>query len=159
MLGLGSNQGDSRAILQAAVKELRTFLDDLEVSSLYRTKPQDYLEQNDFYNLAVCGFFSGEPHDLLDLLHTIENKHGRIRPAPIIKGPRTLDIDILFFGRKIINTDDLTVPHPAIAKRAFVLIPLLELCPKYSDPISGKLYAHILALLPDQGVENIGSLH
>ena len=98
ILGLGSNRGDSKTILAGAVNRLASFLYELRTSSLYITKPQDFIDQNDFYNMAVAGLYEGRPTSLLAMLQQIEADYGRNRDAEMPKGPRTLDIAILFFG-------------------------------------------------------------
>lgn len=155
ILGLGSNRGDSKMILAEAIKRLALFLNDIRISSVYITKPQDYLDQDDFYNMVVSGNYAGNPVSLLKTLQQIEADYGRNREAEIPKGPRTLDIDILFFGNKIITLDNppLIIPHPAVYRRAFALIPLLELYPDYLDPVTQQPLAAALAALPDQGVQ------
>lgn len=153
-MGLGSNRGDSKVILAEAIKRLTSFLSGIRTSSVYITKPQDYLDQDDFYNMVVSGNYTGSPASLLKTLQQIEADYGRNREAEIPKGPRTLDIDILFFGRQIVKLDNppLIIPHPAVYRRAFALIPLLELYPDYSDPVTQQPLAATLAALPDQGV-------
>lgn len=160
ILGLGSNRGNSKAILSGAVKKLSSFLHDIRSSSVYITSPQDYLAQDDFYNMVVSGNYEGSPQVLLTALQHIETEYGRNRTAEIPKGPRTLDIDILFFGLHVIKleTPPLIVPHPAVYQRAFALIPLLELYPDYCNPITHEPLAAVLVALPDQGVRKIGQL-
>ena len=121
ILGLGSNRGDSKTILSEAIKRLASFLSEIRISSIYITKPQDYFDQDDFYNMVVSGNYAGSPASLLKALQHIEADYGRNREAEIPKGPRTLDIDILFFGSQIITLDNppLIIPHPAIYRRAF----------------------------------------
>ena len=155
ILGLGSNRGDSKAILTGAIKRLASFLNDIRISSIYITKPQDYFDQNDFYNMVVSGLYTGSPASLLKMLQDIETDYGRNREHEIPKGPRTLDIDILFFGNQIVKHDNppLSIPHPAVYRRAFALIPLLELYPNYLDPVTRQPLASVLAALPDQGVQ------
>ena len=142
-------------ILAEAIKRLALFLNDIRISSVYITKPQDYLDQDDFYNMVVSGNYAGNPVSLLKTLQQIEADYGRNREAEIPKGPRTLDIDILFFGNKIVTLDNppLIIPHPAVYRRAFALIPLLELYPDYLDPVTQQPLAAALAALPDQGVQ------
>lgn len=154
ILGLGSNRGDSKVILAEAIKRLALFLSEIRTSSVYITKPQDYLYQDDFYNMVVSGNYAGNSVSLLKTLQQIEADYGRNREAEIPKGPRTLDIDILFFGRQIVtlNNPPLIIPHPAVYRRAFALIPLLELYPDYRDPLTQQPLAAALAVLPDQGV-------
>lgn len=155
VLGLGSNRGNSKAILEGAVCKLASLLADIRVSSLYITKPQDYLDQDDFLNMAVSGHYADSPLSLLKAVQRIEADYGRARSCEIFKGPRTLDIDILFWGTKSvkIHSPSLIIPHPALYRRAFALIPLLELFPDSIDPVTRKPLVAILASLPDQGVK------
>lgn len=157
VLGLGSNKGRSEAILRDALSRLHSILHAMQVSSLYKTKPQDYLLQADFLNLVAAGGYGGSAEQLLAAIQAIEAAYGRNRQAEIPKGPRYLDIDIIFFGTDCIRTPSLTVPHPALKKRCFVLIPLLELFPHYTDPVTGEPLQTALHALPDQGVMRIGA--
>ena len=154
LLGLGSNRGDSHGILAGAIKRLASFLGGIRISSVYITAPQDYLNQDDFHNMVISGLYEGSPASLLSTLQQIESDYGRNRNTEIPKGPRTLDIDILFFGTQVVTLDNppLVIPHPAVCRRAFVLIPLLELYPEYIHPVTGTPLAAALAALPDQGV-------
>ena len=154
ILGLGSNVGDSSAILRGAAKRLRTILHDIRVSSVYKTAPQEYVQQDDFLNLVISGRYAGTPQHLLADIQSIETAYGRNRSQEIPKGPRTLDIDILFFGTQCIQQadPDLCIPHPALVRRCFVLIPLLELFPAYRHPINGKPLAEVCSSLGNQGV-------
>ena len=125
----------------------------MRCSSIYQTSPQDYLEQDDFFNMVVEGEYEGSPLSLLDEIQKIETVNGRNREKEIAKGPRTLDIDILFFGDFSVDLPNLIVPHPQIKKRAFVLIPLLELFPDFEK---GSIsYKTLLPLLKDQRVNKI----
>jgi 2-amino-4-hydroxy-6-hydroxymethyldihydropteridine diphosphokinase len=126
-LGLGSNQGDSPAILAGALEELSHFGCITAVSSLYLTQAQDLPEQADFYNAVVAIRTDLRPLALLHLIGIIESDFQRRRTIP--KGPRTLDIDILLYGNQEYNLPNLTIPHPAMLKRAFVLVPLAEIAP------------------------------
>jgi len=159
VLSLGSNSGDSRAILRRAVDELATFLGDIRVSSLYLTKPQDVTEQPDFCNIAVSGCFGESPVSLLERIHRIETAYGRDRDRETPKGPRTLDIDIALFGERSVNMSALVIPHERMHLRQFVLIPLLELHPDSADPVTGESYLAKLQRLPDQGVKKAGALY
>ena len=114
VLGLGSNVGNSLEYLRNAVKALSSFTQNVRVSSVYRTKPQDYLEQADFLNLVFTADYDGTPHSLLERTQSIEQQNGRNRAKQIVKGPRTLDIDILLFGTQTLNRSELVVPHPAM---------------------------------------------
>lgn len=153
VLGLGSNVGDSLGYLRNAVEAISKVAKNCRVSTVYKTKPQDYLKQDDFLNLVLVAEYDGEPEDLLALTQRIELENGRARQHEIKKGPRTIDIDILLFGDRQINTEHLTVPHPAMKNRQFVLIPLLEILPDCADPVTRKSYRYFLQDLEDQGVK------
>lgn len=158
ILGLGSNKGEKRETLQKAVSDLKKITAESKISSIYVTKPRDYFNQPDFLNMIFTGKYGGTPEELLHIIQKIEKNHGRDRNKEIPKGPRTLDIDILFFGSKILKTAELTLPHPEIKKRQFVLIPLLEIFPDFAEPLNGEFYKNILLSLPDQGVRKLGAL-
>lgn len=157
ILGLGSNVGDKMTYLKNAVKALSLLLDNIVTSSVYQTGAQEYTLQDDFLNMVVAGEYAGEPYTLLDKLQKIERENGRMRSSEVRKGPRTLDIDILFFGKRTVSTPVLTLPHPAIRNRAFVLVPLVELLPGIKD-LDGSLYKDLLPSLKGQKVEIIGRL-
>lgn len=131
----------------------------MRTSSLYQTKPRDFIEQADFYNMAVTGTYAGSPRELLEKIHGLEERFGRDRLHGIPKGPRTLDIDIELFGDDIIREADLVIPHERMNERQFVLVPLLELLPDSIDPVSLVRFADIAARLPDQGVKEVGNLY
>ncbi len=158
VLGLGSNQGDSRFILRGALDSLRALVPDLRVSSLYVTKPRDYTDQPDFHNLAVSGSWTLSPERLLEACHSIEAQWGRDRSREIPKGPRTLDVDILLLGNEVIRLPNLSIPHERLRDRLFALVPLLELFPEVTDPVTGAAYASAAAALEDQGVVKAGML-
>lgn len=158
VLGLGSNVGNSLEYLRKAVVALSLFTKNVRISSVYKTKPQDYTAQDDFLNMVFTADYDGTPESLLAQTQKIERQNGRDRSKQITKGPRTLDIDILLFGERTVQTLQLTVPHPAMKKRQFVLIPLLEVLPDYAEPISKVSYRYFLDELADQGVEKFCSL-
>lgn len=158
ILGLGSNIGDRLAYLQNAVKSISRFTQNCKASYVYKTKPRDYFEQDDFLNIVVIADYEGSPQELLSQTQKIEVENGRDREHQILKGPRTIDIDILLFGNQVIKSENLIVPHPAIQMRQFVLIPLLELLPDSADPISKMPYRNFLEKLEDQGVEKYRKL-
>ena len=151
-LGLGSNEGDSEKILTEAIGNLGKILKRIRVSSLWKTFPQDFEAQPDFLNLVIEGETYSDPHVLLSLITRIEAAAGRNRAQEIQKGPRSLDIDILLFGQHILDYADLTVPHPRLCNRRFVLIPLLELAPAIRNPTTGTPLLDVLARLPPQGI-------
>ncbi|PKN00172.1 MAG: 2-amino-4-hydroxy-6-hydroxymethyldihydropteridine diphosphokinase [Elusimicrobia bacterium HGW-Elusimicrobia-2] len=141
-LSLGSNVGDSYQTLLSSLKDLSRFVDDMKVSSFYRTDPMDMKYQPDFINLVVAGKTSISPDTLLKKVNSVEKKYGRARS--IKYGPRTLDIDIILFGSEIVKRDDLVIPHPAFRRRLFVIEPLAEIAPEMKDPVDGKEVHEIL---------------
>jgi len=156
ILGLGSNKGNKKEYLRSACVALSSLLKNMRCSSVYQTSPQDYVEQDDFFNMVLEGEYEDSPLSLLEEIQKIEASNGRNREKEIAKGPRTLDIDILFFGDIELNTPGLIIPHPQITNRAFVLVPLLELFPDFSrGSIS---YKTLLPLLKEQRVNKITSL-
>ena len=163
VLGLGSNsvlkseekEFSPVEILQFACSELEKILEPktAKFSSIYKTKAMYYENQQDFYNMVVCGYYQNSPEELLKQVNQIEAAYGRNREKEIFKGPRTLDIDIELFGNQIVKTEKLEIPHKNLQERQFVLIPLLEIFPKCAEPISGAFYSDYLQNLPDQGVK------
>lgn len=146
-LGLGSNrkfEGRSPVqILGEAVFELKKILKGLEFSGVYKTRAMYYEDQDDFYNMAVLGYVDDVAADdgafeLLQKTQAIEARFGRDRSKEIRNGPRSLDIDIELYGDKTINAENLTVPHPRLKERAFVLVPLVEILAKDADNIKWK---------------------
>jgi 2-amino-4-hydroxy-6-hydroxymethyldihydropteridine diphosphokinase len=135
-IALGANLGDRLATLQAAVAELRALGTDVAASSVYETEPVGYLDQPPFLNAVVRLDTELSPIELLNQLHRIENAHARVRSFK--NAPRTLDLDLLLYDQRIIDAPDLTVPHPRMADRAFVLVPLAEIAPDVIHSASGK---------------------
>jgi 2-amino-4-hydroxy-6-hydroxymethyldihydropteridine diphosphokinase len=153
-LGLGSNVGDREAHLREAVKLLES--DEVRVlrrSSLYETAPQEMLDQPWFLNAVVQVETTLFPMQLLARVRQIERDMGRRRVTP--KGPRNIDIDILFYGRVVMATAELEVPHPRIAQRRFVLDPLAEIAPDFRHPMTGKTAHEMLNALEPQGVRRL----
>jgi len=151
-------------ILQNACSELGNILEDSTLSSVYISKAMYETNQNDFFNMVVCGFTKLSAESLLSVIHEIEAKWGRNRSKEIRNGPRTLDIDIELYGTKNINTDTLIIPHPRISERQFVLQPLVEILlqkkhcylkSKYknADIPNSQDYVAYLNALTDQGVK------
>lgn len=128
-VALGSNLGDSNAYLDKAVLALQKHkaISGLISSRYYKSKPHGPQDQPDYFNAVVKFNTRLKPEKLLDLLQDIENKNKRVRKGVVRWGARTLDLDLLFYGNERINTKRLTVPHPRICERAFVLLPLNEL--------------------------------
>jgi 2-amino-4-hydroxy-6-hydroxymethyldihydropteridine diphosphokinase len=158
-LGLGSNVGDRKGHLRAALVALGERGVAVEaVSSLYETAPVgEVLDQPDFLNAVARARTRLEPTELLDLCKAIEVERGRATGGPR-HGPRPLDIDLLLIGDLELATDRLRLPHPEVVTRRFVLEPLLELYPGLTLP-DGTALADVLdALGGDQRVEAAGSL-
>ena len=131
-LGLGSNLGNKGENIRQARALLEKKCKVLSVSSLRETEPMYYTEQPRFLNGVAKIETNLTPEELLAFILSIEKKLGRIRKKRY--GPRTIDLDILFYGDKIIDQKNLTIPHPKIQERAFVLEPLNELCPALTHP-------------------------
>ena len=157
LLGLGANLGDPAAQLARAVDALRGFLAEVAVSSLYRTAPVGYAEQPDFLNLVARGTTDLPPERLLGRILEVERAMGRERSFR--NAPRTIDIDLLAYGGRVIETPALVVPHPGIATRGFVLHPLAEVAPEWVHPGLGKTARELLeSAVSLERVERIGPL-
>lgn len=121
------------------------------LSSWYITEPVGYKEQEWFVNGVVEGSTRLGPWELLQGLNKIESEMGRVRHLKW--GPRILDLDLLFYGNQIINTPELTIPHPELHKRRFVLVPLCELTPELRHPVLGVTVTELLARVNKEGQE------
>ena len=152
-VGLGANLGDAQATLKHALAALAALPQTERVaqSSLYRTAPIQ-ASGPDFINAVAELHTALEPQALLHALQAIESAHGRERPYPY--APRTLDLDLLLFGQRIVQEPGLNVPHPRLHERAFVLQPLLELAPLIVHPGLGPLQL-LVASTADQPVERL----
>lgn len=131
-IGLGSNLGDRRKNLRYALDRLREHCDIKKVSSLYETEPVDCPSPESYLNAVALVETELPPHDLMSLLLAIEAERGRVRQTR--NEARTLDLDILLYGQDVIEQDGLTVPHPRLHERAFVLVPLAEISPDLRHP-------------------------
>jgi 2-amino-4-hydroxy-6-hydroxymethyldihydropteridine diphosphokinase len=151
-LGLGSNLGDRAATILSAFSELSRLLEGARLSRLWRSRALYLEEQPDFINAAACGATVLPPKALLGAVNAIEAAFGRDRSRERLKGPRTLDIDILLYGDSIVREPDLIIPHAGLRDRKFALLPLLDLDGGLCDPTSGEPYAQIAKALPDQGI-------
>jgi 2-amino-4-hydroxy-6-hydroxymethyldihydropteridine diphosphokinase len=134
-LGLGSNLGDRRDNLSAAVTGLPPAATVLRASSIYQTEPWGYLEQPAFLNQVLEVETRLSPVDLLTALKRLEASLGR--QATFRYGPRLIDLDILLYDQLVLDQPDLVIPHPQLAQRAFVLVPLAELAPDLRHPRLG----------------------
>jgi 2-amino-4-hydroxy-6-hydroxymethyldihydropteridine diphosphokinase len=156
-VALGSNLGDRWGQLSAALTDL-TQLAGVAVdraSSVYETDPVGYVDQPAFLNAVVRLHADLEPPALLDALQEIESRHHRQRL--VHWGPRTLDLDLLLYGGRQLDTAELVVPHPRMTERAFVLVPLCEIAPDLRHPVTGQRLAAALLGLPGlEGVRCLG---
>jgi len=138
-LSLGSNIGDKVGFLQQAVKYLENdVFKIIRTSTLYETEPWGNKEQDWFINAVIEAKTKLSPTQLLHHCQQIEQELGRVREGVPRWGERTIDIDILFYGKEVINLPELTIPHPRMHQRAFVLVPMLELVPLLKHPILNK---------------------
>lgn len=152
-LALGSNLGDRRGNLAAALQQLREVVTIETVSSVYETEPVGYLEQPRFFNIACCGKTWLSAQDLLHYIQSIEVAIGR---QPTFRnGPRPIDIDIILYDDLYIHDDHLTIPHPRMAERAFVLAPLAEISPNIVDPSNGQTAQELLLQVSQEGVRRL----
>jgi 2-amino-4-hydroxy-6-hydroxymethyldihydropteridine diphosphokinase len=145
-LSLGSNVGDRAANLNAAINRLRTLGEVLQVSSLYETEPVEFTAQPWFLNCAIELDTEKTAQQLIEAILEIEQQMGRTRTQK--KGPRSIDIDILLFGNSTIDTKGLSIPHPGLQERRFVLEPLAEIAPGVRHPALKKTIQELRAALP-----------
>jgi 2-amino-4-hydroxy-6-hydroxymethyldihydropteridine diphosphokinase len=150
-LGLGSNLGDRKQNLSKALKLLSEQVAIEQLSSVYETEPVGFKDQPLFLNVACRITTTLSPEKLLDFVKRIETDMGRIPSFP--NAPRIIDIDILFYGKKVVSSKTLTIPHPHLTRRAFVLVPLAEIAPDLIHPENGKTMQELLnSLKPTEGV-------
>lgn len=138
VIALGSNQGDRASILEGAVQLLREDerIRILRTAEPLETEPWGYTEQETFLNGALLCETLYSPEELLDKMQETEDAYGRTRE--VHWGPRTLDLDLIFYGNEVIHTGRLEVPHPYMQERSFVLDPLCQIIPEWRHPVYGK---------------------
>jgi 2-amino-4-hydroxy-6-hydroxymethyldihydropteridine diphosphokinase len=155
---LNSEYGNRAQTLCAAGDRLGRLGQVVARSSLYETDPVGSCEQGAFLNAVVALETKLEPLLLLHALLAIERELGRNRSHGVLKGPRTLDLDLLLVGDQIVAGEELTLPHPALADRRFVLAPFAEIAPLVRPPQSAQTIAELLARLPDEGENRISAV-
>jgi 2-amino-4-hydroxy-6-hydroxymethyldihydropteridine diphosphokinase len=150
ILGLGSNQGDRLIWLHKAKEEINRHIGKVHrVSPVFESAPWGYTSDYLFLNQVILIRSSKSPEETMKLIQQIEARLGRVRPG--YYSDRQVDIDILFFGDEIMNTGSLKIPHPFIAERLFVLMPLAKICPEKIHPEKGLSILQLLKECPDKG--------
>lgn len=157
LLGLGANLGDPVAQLARAVRRMSAVVRVDAVSSVYRSEPVGFADQPDFYNVVVRGRTGLEPGALLRAAQRVEAELGRERS--FADAPRTIDIDLLAYGDLVMRTETLTLPHPRLHLRGFVLHPLAEVAPQWVHPVLHRNADGLLAAAGEvERVERLGPL-
>lgn len=144
-IGLGSNLGDRLGYLTEAVRRLSAFVGETRMSALYETEPVGHADQPPYLNAVVVGITNLEPFALLRELQQIETALGRVRS--FVNAPRTIDLDLLLYDDVVRDTPQLTLPHPRLHERFFVLVPLAALVPTWRHPSLGQTIRELLTSL------------
>ena len=153
-LSLGSNIGNREDYLRAAITRLaEERLNIVRTSSVYITEPRDYVDQAWFLNTVVQAEAQYPPDELLELCLAVEKEAGRVRS--LLKGPRTLDIDIIFYDSFLVEKPGLHIPHPRYAERRFVLTPLVQIAADFIDPQRRMAVRDVAELCADQSAVNL----
>ncbi|HXI10242.1 MAG TPA: 2-amino-4-hydroxy-6-hydroxymethyldihydropteridine diphosphokinase [Thermodesulfobacteriota bacterium] len=157
-ISMGSNLGDRVANCREAVRRLAGYdgVRVVKTSSLYETEPWGVTDQGPFINAVVEIDTGLAPEPLFELLKSIEAEMGRTKGRRW--GPRLIDLDLIFYGDRVVDTERLKVPHPSVEERAFVLVPLSELAPGFTHPASGRPVSEILSGLPESEKSGVKKL-
>ena len=154
-LALGSNIGDPAANLLAAIEAIKPEVITTKCSSIYETPPWGFHDQPQFLNQVVEAETALPPAELLDHLKRTEKLLGREKTFK--NGPRIIDLDIIFYNEEVINTPPLVIPHPHMAERAFVLLPLADIAPHFQHPILKESVSELLSKVDQSGISEYSS--
>ncbi len=150
-VGIGSNLGDRNLYIQEALHALNSgSFKILKKSPIYETEPEDCTDQPKFLNMVIGAETSQQPLACLQALQHVENKMGRTRPFK--NAARTIDLDILLYNSVVYNTITLVIPHPRLAERSFILLPLSDIAPEFRHPTLKKTIKELLSLVDTSGV-------
>ena len=152
IIALGSNLGNAILNLRCAVKELENIGNIKKFANIYISSPYGYKLQSNFYNTAIKLVTNQQPLELINNVNEIEKKLKKNKK--IINGPRTIDLDIIFFGKQVYNKKNLIIPHPRATERDFVLLPILDIDPFFRHPIEKKTVKVLFRELKNQYIIN-----
>lgn len=155
-LSIGTNLGDRKANITSAIQHLCPIIKSIMCSSIYETPPWGYEDQPSFLNMVLTGLTEFSPVRLLKSLKVLEKELGREESFRF--GPRLIDMDILFYDQLVYSVKGLKIPHPRIAERAFVLVPMVEIAPDFVHPSLNKTMSELLGDLDCEGIELIDVL-
>lgn len=156
-IGLGTNVGDKLENLRAAIELIRGVMNVTCLSSIYQTAPWGYLDQEDFFNMAIEVHTELPPEALLGALKTMESDLGREKTFRY--GPRSIDMDILIYGDLVYRSEALSIPHPKMIERAFVLAPLAEIAPNLLHPVMKKTISELYAFIDPTGIKRLDEIN
>jgi 2-amino-4-hydroxy-6-hydroxymethyldihydropteridine diphosphokinase len=149
-LHLGSNQGEKKDFLQKALEMISTKIGEISLkSSIYETEPWGMKEQDNFLNMAIEVKSTKSPEDVIQSIKSIESVLGTAKEVKW--GPRSIDIDVLYCDDQIMNSSEITIPHPHIQDRNFVLIPLMEIAGDFTDPVHKMTIDELYDICKDTG--------
>ena len=150
IIGLGSNVDDRSGNIRNALNSMTLFCRLSQLSSVYETEPVGYPHQGWFINIVARGIFDGDPLELLRLIMKIQDSADNDKKHK--NAPRKVDIDIIAFNDVVINTQELTLPHPGMTNRLFVLLPMKEIYPDFIHPVSGDTIDKLIENCTDKSI-------